>query len=93
MAFDRLGGRITPLVIHNLCQISRLKERQLFSRCDLVEESIRKMFAIAADFLINKIKDELIPFSITKNPHLSLEAILIEIRGGSDGIHPQHGRP
>lgn len=80
VVFDRLGKHVTPLVVYNLCKISRLTEQQLFSRCGLVEESIRKMFASAADFLIERIKDELIPFSITKNPHLSLEAIAKEIR-------------
>lgn len=78
--FDGLGAHVTGLVIHNLCRTHGLTEEQMFSRCDLVEKSIATLFSDASEFLIEKIKDELLPFSITKNPKLSLAKIANEIK-------------
>jgi hypothetical protein len=78
--FNKLGEHITALVIRNLCKINNRTEQQLFRRCDLVEGSIRAMFGRAADFFIDEIKDELVPFSLAKKPGLSLEEIANEMR-------------
>jgi hypothetical protein len=72
---DKFGERITEAVISKLCKMNNQTEQQLFCRCDLVEKSIGAMFGQVAIFVMDIIKDELSPYSTSKNPHPSLQEI------------------
>lgn len=78
--FDGLGTHITKLVMQNLYLTYGLAEGQIFNRCDLVERYIETLFSKASKFFIDRIKDELLPFSITKNRLLSLADIASEMK-------------
>jgi hypothetical protein len=77
---DYFGEPMSSLLFKYVCNSHNLKEEELIGKYGLLEKSINALFGDSSDIVISSIKRHLIEHSITKNPLLSVEEIIAQIR-------------
>ena len=77
---DYFGEHMSSLLFRYVCNSHSLKEEELIGKYGLLEKSIAALFGNSSDIVVNSIKRHLIEHTITKNPLLSVEEIITQIR-------------